>query len=453
MFEIYTFLILGVTVIAAARGWLWHRDTLHPLLFLMPFSAYMYCFTPLVSDTDVLSSYFTLQELEFVQGLNLAGVVALAAGCIAGSRGLKRDASRTDFYSFFLNSLERHRLRVMGIVFGVIALSLYTYGLTNVGGFIEAYNSAKGGGYASSGYLRDLTLLVIPAALFTFLGTRRPMSLRYQLMLVLYSIPLLFHGLLSARRGPTFMALATLGIGWYLSQNRRPSLLAVAGSGISIGILLAVLVAFRGQIYFGSNLLSEEDSSIGTIVTESIDKQLETSTGNEFVYGSLAALEAKRERDHFWGKRYLTYVFVRPIPRSLWPTKYRDVGMESLLVNAGTLGSSEVPDPYGPDEAPKGAAPGFVSDLFVEFRWGMVPASFGFGWLFGFLWYRSTVYGGIWMILHSFALILSLYFISQTVEAILSRFLVLTVPTALVWRLSASRLVPQAKAYSEVLGS
>jgi hypothetical protein len=325
----------------------------------------------------------------------------------------------------------------MGIGLGIIAVLLYAYGLSNVGGFFEAYNSVKGGGRAASGYLRDFTLLAIPAILLLFFGTRGRIATIHRLYIAIFSTPLLVHGLLSARRGPTFMGFATLGIGWYMSRGKRPSLLSVAVAGAAIGLLLTILLTFRGQIYLGSSFLSGEGPGIEEVISRSLDKQSETSAGSEFVYGTYAVLEAREDRDHYWGTRYLTYVFIRPIPGFLWPTKYQDVGMQSLLVNAGTLGSDADPNGDALQEVPPGAAPGFVADLYVEFAIGAMLAAFLFGWAYGWAWKRATTRGGIWSIIYATSAILSLYFVSQTIEAILFRFLVVCIPAVGLWQYHA----------------
>jgi hypothetical protein len=335
----------------------------------------------------------------------------------------------------------------MALLLGAVAVGLYAFGLSNVGGFVEAYDSVKGGGRASSGYLRDFTLLAIPAILLLFLNRRSYRSITFWASIALFNFPLLIHGLLSARRGPTFMGLATLAVGGYLSRNRRPSAISVILGGAGVGLLLLVLVTFRSEIYLGSSFLQVgEGPSLGEVVTRTIEQRSEADAGNEFVYGSYVVLQAREENDHYWGTRYLTYAFIRPIPGFLWPTKYQDVGMESLFVNAGTMGSSADPDSESTyTDAPAGAAPGFIGDLYVEFSWGAVVAAFFLGWLFGFFWRRALVRGGIWYVVHVCALVLSLYFVAQTFEAIFFRFLVITIPTVLLWYLFATYYAPYAR--------
>jgi oligosaccharide repeat unit polymerase len=443
VFHGFTYAILFVAAGSVYYAVRHASDTLHPLAFMMPAAAYLYGFIPLNSEPDVLFGYFTLQELEFVQGMNAASLAAFALGGVFGSRGLRRSGQKMDLHSYIATRAWRSHLRTMGWMLGGIALMLYAYGLFNVGGFVDAYDQAKGGGRAASGYLRDFTLLAIPAILLLFLGRNRNQPWTHWVGILFLSSPLLVHGLLSARRGPTFMGIATLVVGWYLSRGKRPSLPTLLTGGAGVALLLLILVTFRSQIYIGSSFLTDQGPSTSEVLSRTLTKGEEASSGNEFVYGSYVALQVRDEGDYFWGQRYLTYVFVRPIPGFVWPTKYEDVGMESLFVNAGTLGKNADPDAEVTYvDVPDGAAPGFIGDLFIEFSWGAVPACFVIGWLFALLWRRSVVRGGLWTIIHACTLILSLYFVTQTVEAFLFRFLVILVPTSLFWIARSRRFAP-----------
>jgi len=438
------------TIAVCVAGVLWAlrcaNDTLHPLLLLMPAAAYIYGFQPLQADPSILADHLTAAELNYANKLNFFGVCALVLGTVFGSRSIRRDVRCVDLHAYLQTPTWRGRLRLMALILGGGALFLYAYGLVNVGGFVEAYDSPKGGGRASSGYLRDFSLLSIPAILLLYLGNGSINSWGQRLGLALLSTPLLVHGLLSARRGPTFMGITVLVVGWYLTRNRRPSLTTLASGGATVGLLLLALVTFRGEIYIGSSLFLSPPS-VSNVVEKTLESRSRTSMGNEFSYGSYIVAEAKREGDHYWGTRYLTYAFIRPIPRFLWPTKYEDVGMESLLVNAGTLGTSVDPAvASGEKDVPLGAAPGFIGDLYVEFSWVALVAIFLIGWGFAFFWRRSVTRGGVWLIIHACSLVLSLYLVSQTVEAILFRFLVILVPTFSLWQYMAYHHAPWARA-------
>jgi hypothetical protein len=433
MFEVFTWGIALLVVGGVLWGVLEHRDTLHPLVYTMPMIAFMYVFQPYqLYQEEALEAWFSGAELSFVQGLNFACIATFVLGCVIGSKGLQRDSGRTDLFSALSSEQWRAQLFWAAIGLGGFALVLYGYGLANVGGFYEAYSHVKGGGWASSGYLRDFTILSVAAIVLLFMS-RGDVGLKgWDYMLLFgFLFPTLVHGLLSARRGDTFIGIAALVAGWYFTRNRRPSLWQVLTGGAVVGTLLLVLVTFRGEIYLGSNFLFGEGPEVEKVLTESLSRAVEPESGNEFLYGSHLVLTAEENQKFYWGTRYLTYLFVRPIPSTIWPTKYQDVGMEELLTNAGTLIKSS--DPVFEEERAIGAAPGFIGDLYIEFSWGAVIATFALGWLFAFGWRRMLTRGGFWTLIYSVQLVLSLYLISQTVEAVLVRFLVMVIPTALAW--------------------
>jgi len=135
---------------------------------------------------------------------------------------------------------------------------------------------------------------------------------------------------------------------------------------------------------------------------------------------------------HFWGTRYLTYLFIRPIPGFLWPSKYQDVGMEVLLSNAGVIpfdAGAEITE-----SIPPGAAPGFAADFFVEFAWGAVFAALAVGIAFGTLWRYNLLYGGVWTVIYGSMIGLSLYFVTQTFGAFLFRALEIGIVVYVAWR-------------------
>ena len=78
--------------------------------------------------------------------------------------------------------------------------------LANVGGFGGAYGRAYGGVWADTGYIRDLLYLTITALVLLLAArTGGRLSRVDWLWIALFAGPWLIHGLLGARRGPTFM--------------------------------------------------------------------------------------------------------------------------------------------------------------------------------------------------------------------------------------------------------
>jgi len=436
MFEVVlllTFLVCFGSTLWGAFGF---RDTLHPLVYLMPAAAFFYVWKPLrLYQKGILFDYFRWEEVMYAQGLYLACLCALVVGCYWGGRTFQRKPDRIDVFSYLKDDRIRRRVFQIGVAFGVIGLLGYVYQIANVGGFYAAYSHPKGGGWATSGYLRNSDVMTIPAILLLYVNrSNEPIPFGERMLVGIFAVPYLFQGLLASRRGPTFLILATLIGGWYLSRKTRPSFLKVLTGGATIGILLLALVAFRGQIYLGSDFFSEQLPNVTEVIEQSIERSERTAFSNEYLT-SVYVVNNSRGNFHYWGKRYLVQLFVRPIPSTIWTNKYADVGMEEMKANYGQLGTADTKA----HPVPTGAAVTLAASAFVEFAWGAPLFIFCLGWMYGSSWRRCLTRGGLWTLLYTVLVACSVFFIAQTFLAVLYRLLLMTVPVAVVW-CSSTRL-------------
>lgn len=433
MFDLFT---AGIAILVVG-GTLWggyrRNDTFHPLVYLLPMGGVTYVLIPSLLSENELFRHFTHDELVLVQGLNFACLVALVCGVIVGDRGLQRDSDRQDVFSATLTPVVQDRLHRMAVTIGFVGVLIFVYGLMNVGGFVAAFDSPKGGGWAATGWLRDLKLLVIPGIILLYMSRKgRRWTPATWGWLALFSLPLLSRSFLATSRGWTFMGAVAIVAGGYLVYNRRPQFPTLLAGGTLLGLLMLIMVTYRGEIYIGSDFFAGDRPSLSTMVEESLDRFVSTGVGNEFVYGTYTVLLAQEENDHYWGRRYLVYTVIRPIPSLIWPNKYTALGTEGIRFNAGTMGEDQSAPIY--EQFPNGMAPGIVGDLFVEFSWGAIPAAFLFGWVFGVGWRRFLVEGGIWTIVYLALFAFSVFAMMQTVPAaFFSRFLIVVVPTVLLW--------------------
>jgi hypothetical protein len=154
-------------------------------------------------------------------------------------------------------------------------------------------------------------------------------------------------------------------------------------------------------------------------------------------------LNADRGDRYMWGRRYLVIIFIRPIPRALWPTKYVDaaraLGLGADLEKNLGLGIDEIRATMG-WQAARGAAPGLVADMYVELWWLSMGVLLGIGWLHARCWRLAVQQGGFWAVEYSLLVSLSVYLVMQTIEAMLFRWLFMTGGAWVVWRLAAGRL-------------
>ncbi len=225
-----------------------------------------------------------------------------------------------------------------------------------------------------------------------------------------------------ARRGPTFELTIVALMSWYLYRRKRPPIVAVAVVGGLLGWLVLFLVTNRGNIYIGSSF--EMKTDVSNIVQAS-------DTGNEWIYGAGTILSAERRDHYYWMRRYLAQLMVRPIPSAIWPTKYEDFGVPELLHNAGTgEGFGDTLGWKGAD----GSAPGIVADLWVEAWYGAIPLMGALGALYGFVWRRAVTRGGGWTSQFVVLAAVSIYLTMQTMEAVIFRSLLLSIPCWIIWR-------------------
>lgn len=397
------------------------HDVFHPLVFIGPMFAFLYGWMPWKLHTvGGLAQYLDDDQLLFVQRLFVLGVLAFVGSCLAAGIRVHRQAERQAVRP---DPLIARRLLLGGALAGSLGLLCWGITIVNVGGFVNAYSTSYSGGWDDSGYVRDGSLLLLVGILLSVsalsLGAPRLWSLA---VLSLYGLPWLSQALLMARRGPTFAFALIVLMAWYFNRSKRPPILAMVLLGGGLGWLVLFLVTNRGNIYLGSSFNVSTD--VGGIVEK-------PDTGNEYIYGSGTVLSAERRDHYFWMRRYLAQVLVRPIPSAIWPTKYEDFGVPELLHNAGT--GEGFGDALGWVGA-AGSAPGIVADLWVELWWLAVPAMAVLGFAYGWVWRRAVERGGPWTSQYIILSALSIYLVMQTMEAVIFRTLLLSLPCWLSWR-------------------
>jgi hypothetical protein len=406
------------------------RDVFHPLIFIGPMLAFLYCWMPWqLYHSGGMDRFLNYHQLVHVQTLFVLGVLAFVLGCL--SPGVKVGSLKANRDNLAETSeLMARRLLIGGALVGLVGWTCWVITIHNVGGFVEAYSSSYSGGWDSSGYIRDGSLLLLTGILLSIAALSAGASKFWcWFVIATFSVPWLSQALLMARRGPTFGYALIVLMGWYFNRGKRPPILLLAVVGAGLGYLVLFLVTNRGAIYLGSDL------DVNTDVADVVEKP---DTGNEYIYGSGAVLAAEQSGHYYWLRRYLAEVIIRPIPSSIWPTKYEDFGVPEVLVNAGT--DPGIADVLGWEGAP-GSAPGITADVFLEVWWFAVPAMALLGYGYGWVWRRAATRGGAWTSQYIILSSLSMYLVMQTMEAVIFRALLLSVPCWVTWRWSQKALL------------
>ena len=432
-FQLAAYLSGLVLFAAACLAWVTTRDTLHPMIYLGAMAFFLHAFLPLyleLTQADELRGYLGQVELDYAQTIVLLGILSLGGGVWWGAHGTlahhHAPVLLTSAAPLRLTGAARVRLVRAAMALATLGLVAWIYQIIGAGGLFAVYGRPYGWFWAESGYLYEAFQFGLPGALLLLLarsGFRlRPCDLVW---IGIGLLPLLGHGLLGARRGPTFMALVGVGVMWYLARARRPRLGAALLGGLAVGLLLLFLLANRDRIYLGAEA---EFTGAGEAYT------FEVGPGNEFVFGAAAAVNADALDSFRWGRRYLMVLLVRPIPRSLWPTKFADAARVLRIRNTEK-------DPLRTDFTSSmgwtgaiGSAPGGLFDLWIEFWWAYLFALFAVGWGFGSAYRRALSLGGFWMALYALMTALSIYFVMQGLVAFAFRALLLGAVMWLGWR-------------------
>ncbi len=421
MFEALLILAALIAIAGAVIALDGSRDVFHPLIFIGPMMAFLYGWMPWkIDSTGGLDQFFDHGQLLFVQQLNVFGILAFMVACLSAGVRIGRSSPAQDLA---LSQTACRRLLMGASIVGGLGLLCWCITIVNVGGFVHAFSASYAGGWDDSGYVRDGSLLMLIGLLFAITalvsGGPRIMSV---LLIALFGLPWISQALLTARRGPTFAFFVIVLMGWYINRGKRPPILAVGALGLGLGWLVLFLVTNRSSIYLGSSFDVKAD------VSSIVDKP---DTGNEFIYGSGTILNAQRHDHYFWMRRYLAQVLVRPIPSAIWPTKYEDFGVPELLHNAGT--GDGFGDTLGWVGA-VGSAPGIIADLWVEVWWLCIPFMALLGWCYGSVWRKAITSGPGWSSQYVILSALSIYLVMQTMEAVIFRTLLLSIPSWLIWR-------------------
>jgi hypothetical protein len=426
MFTVLSYAIAVVIGLAILYAYSNSRDVFHPLVYIGPMMAFMYAWMPLKLDSaNALAGFFQRDQLDFIQVLNLSGILCFILGCL--SPGSKLPSSRVR-----RPRISPHTLTIAATVVGCIGLAAWATMIINVGGLAAAFSQSERSagstvaiGWDDSGYVRDASLLLYPAFLLLLqVAFREGFKISYLLLMTVFMTPMVVQAVATSRRGPTFMIAVILAMGWFMNKKTRPSLALTAAAGLALGFLMLFLVSNRGTIYAGTN------DELSVDVTEAVERP---DTGNEFIYGTGSVLSTEQRNAYYWGRRYLAQIVARPVPRSIWPNKYEDIGVPELTHNGGT--GEGFAETLGWEGA-EGSAPGIISDLWMELWWLCLPALFLLGLLYATAWRRAMLRGGCWTLQYVILAALSVYFVMQTMEAVIFRLLLMSIPMWIAWRVS-----------------
>jgi oligosaccharide repeat unit polymerase len=431
------FVVTGfVIAVSALLAYQRTRDPLCAMVIFSPMLLYFYTYHPIVmlNNPEVLRlTGATDSSFATTAIVNLLGVTAFCLGCTRAKRSRRREQDSMADIAERFSDKGRRQVNAIALLLGLVAVSVFWFLVWNSGGFVQVFMSGgkpflRGAG---SGYIGELPMLSFPAMLLIAVA-RQGRKFRFvdYLSFLFVASPQIIWATLGGRRGPMFLMAMTVAASWVIVRSKRPKLAGVLSGLIAVGLLIVFLAATRQSLFLGS----DKEFSF-TDFTQELTAGTETIYGDEFICGYAVIETSERFQQHYWGHRFLVQLFVRPIPRQLWPTKYVDTGLEWMDKRAGTSGfaQSEFLQTVG-FEPTGGSSTGFVADLFLEFSWGGVLGCFIVGWFYSYLWNKSHRKAGFWNVLYYIALILSVYLVAQSVISAWGyRMILLGLPTWLIW--------------------
>jgi hypothetical protein len=437
---LYVLAIAGV--LSILRDWRRYGDLFHPTVIIMPQVLFLYFAMPyyglMVNQQEFLWRGGNLEELEQFQVVVLLMIFLLQGGIWLGARSKGVRLARGP-------AMREGAILTAALAFGFGGVGAWLFGVSQVGGFEAAYGHAYGGGWSDSGYVREAAQVGIVAVPLLMLARRsRGMRAVDWALVLAFILPLLLHGILGARRGPTFIGLAAIAASYIIIfRPRIPFLVGMSGAAAT-GFLLLYLVANRGSIYLGST--SSADAPVTTI--------MENWSGNEYLFSSAIYRYVEASGETFSGVRLLAHEIGRIIPSRMWPTVYEDIAryfnLDIDLTKVGGVPLGRIANVVGWQVA-SGAAPSIIGDFWIEFGIGTPLAIAVLGWIYGRFWREARTNPTIQPIYVLFAA-LSIYIITQSIDAWLFRCLLFAAPAWLALKLSEGRRSARyVRAYRNVM--
>lgn len=404
---------------------------MHPAVLFAPTMFYVYVFHPLVIvESGAVDRFFLggASELDVVGLVNILGCIGFTCGLVYGTPSLARDT----FGKVVVLPTRRRLLRRYALALGIVALAAFSFNIWYSGGFSSVFlTGGKPYVHSPSGYVGELPMLSYPGLLLLALSIRgrSPRASDY-ILAVLLAMPHLIMATLGGRRGPAFLVTCGLAGFHYLARGTRPRLATILTGLVLLGSTMLFLAANRRHFFAGVAEEVDLTESFADVVLGNT-----VTVGDEFIVGSAYILAATEQQNYTWGARLVALLFVRPIPKQIWPTKYEDMGLGWLATSAGKGGLNDAQwrELVG-FEVAGGSAGGFIADLFMEFSWFTPLVCFLIGRVYFLAWRRASTRGGFWAMLYLELVILSVFLPAQSLGAWLYRVLLLGIPTYLLWR-------------------
>ncbi|MGO9336308.1 MAG: hypothetical protein ACLPY1_02250 [Terracidiphilus sp.] len=265
-----------------------------------------------------------------------------------------------------------------GFAAACIGLILYVIFLERSGGFVHSYSRGHGEAMAwtdNTAYIYDGPWLMLSGAVMMILAKQGSLSRKWK-TLVPYCFlgAFLANAIMGGDRGPLFAVASATFVGFSIARRKQVNLKQAAGVLFVVGCLIAVVFANREQIHLGANDVSNSTHAapemLNDLVGTSEYDQEHGEASQEFLFHASVLETVDQTGKLDWGRGWVEFFFINPIPRLLWPAK----------PNADWYGISngDIYEQTSIAISP-GSAPGIVADLYERFHLLSVLFLFGLG--------------------------------------------------------------------------
>src|SRR5271154_1904666 len=131
MFEALLILAVAISLVGVICAYDGSRDVFHPLVFICPMFIFLYGWMPWKLFTaGGFTQFFDEDQLIFVQGLNVLGILAFVTTCLSVGVRLRHRQSELPRQ---LSPLSCRRLLIGATIAGAIGLMCWSITIINVG--------------------------------------------------------------------------------------------------------------------------------------------------------------------------------------------------------------------------------------------------------------------------------------------------------------------------------
>lgn len=259
---------------------------------------------------------------------------------------------------------------IVGFWAATAGLILYFIFIERSGGIVASFSQAHGKAMAweqNTAYIYDGPWWILSGSAMMIVADLKSKSERWKrrtpyVFLSIY----LMQAILLGARGPIFSVATVFFVGGAIAQRRKVSFLQAARMLLPVGVVVVLLVGYRGFLHLGAQTSQQASADVPTAEAafenvagaSEYDREHDVAT-QEFLFHA-ATIEAVDQTGKLeFGLSWLQFFVINPIPRVLFPEKpnpiWIGVDYEDMIEHTGLA------------IAP-GAAPGIVADLYARFH-------------------------------------------------------------------------------------